>query len=85
MMPKTIESALANGYTLEWKSCEEKVRGNTIRQTGVWELVGDDLEDKIEVPFTAVFQFGKPRRREVKVEHPTTHPGREVNELAVTF
>ena len=89
MLPKTIENALANGYTTEGCILEDKVCGNTIWQTGVWELTGDNLEDQIEVPYTAVFKFGKPRRPRVspneptfafegKVEHPATRKDRSV-------
>jgi hypothetical protein len=78
MLPKTIENALANGYTTEGQSYKEIVRGNTLRQTGVWELSGDALEDQLEVPYTAVFQFGKPRRCEVKVEHLATRKVRRL-------
>lgn len=67
MMPKTIENALANGYTTEGQSYEEIVRGNTLRQTGVWELSGDDPGDCLEIPYTAVFRFSKPRRRDMEV------------------
>ncbi len=89
MIPKTIENALANGYETQGSTCEDKVCGsNTIRQTGVWELSGDELGDDLEVPYTAVFKFGKPRRGRVspneptfaferKVEHPATRKVRE--------
>lgn len=87
MMPKTIENALANGYETQGQTYKEIVNGNTVRQTGVWELAGDNPEDHLEIPYTAVFRCGKPRQPRVspsgptfaferKIEHPATRKGR---------
>lgn len=63
-IPRNIQDALANNYTVGWQEFKETIMPNRILQRGKWELTDENM-NIIEIPFTATLRFGKPKSRKI--------------------